>query len=138
MLVNGIRRISFLMSGRIIILITALVIFYHFLILFSIVPYELTWGGKLKSYNQMIVFETISIVINCLIILVVFIKLGFIKRLQSSKLIKFVLWFFVLLFALNTIGNLFAENVLEKLIFTPITLVLSLLFCRLVIEKNRG
>ena len=136
MAITIIYKFSFLRACKIIIFLSLLIILYHLLIVFSIIPYKLVWGGKLKSYNQMLMFEAISIIINCLIILVVLIKSGYIKRLQSPRLIKFALWFFVILFALNTIGNLFAENLLEKIVFTPITLIVSLLFYRLAIEER--
>ncbi len=44
--------------------IAVLAIFFHFLILLKIIPYDITWGGRLKSDEEMFVFETISIIVN--------------------------------------------------------------------------
>lgn len=41
----------------------------------------------------------------------------------------------VILFALNTVGNLFAVNPLERYLATPITFLLSILYFVLVREK---
>jgi hypothetical protein len=40
-----------------------------------------------------------------------------------------------LLFFLNTIGNFISKNDFERMIFTPLTLILSILFLRLSILK---
>jgi len=42
---------------------------FHLLILLKIIPYEITWGGKLKNDNEMYVFEIISIIINSFLFL---------------------------------------------------------------------
>ncbi len=46
------------------------------------------------------------------------------------------MWVMVAIFGLNTIGNLFAESMLEKLVFTPVTAALAVLSLRLAIEKK--
>jgi hypothetical protein len=39
------------------------------------------------------------------------------------------------LFALNTVGNLFALNSLESILFTPVTAALSVLMARLAMKE---
>ena len=43
------------------------VILFHLCIMLKIVPYEISWGGRLKNDTEMYVFETISIIINLLL-----------------------------------------------------------------------
>jgi hypothetical protein len=38
------------------------------------------------------------------------------------------------LFAINTVGNIFSNNELERLIFTPLTLLLAVFSLRLAIK----
>jgi ABC-type transport system involved in cytochrome bd biosynthesis fused ATPase/permease subunit len=60
---------------------------------------------------------------------------GYVKVRISLAVIKGVLWIMFVMFFLNTIGNLFSNNDLEKTIFTPITVLLSLGCLRLAINK---
>lgn len=53
------------------IIIMILTIIFHILILTGVVPYEITWGGRLKSYEDMLRFETVSILVNITVILIV-------------------------------------------------------------------
>lgn len=102
------------------------VLLFHFCILLKIVPYENTWGGKLKNDSEMYVFETISIVINLLLLLTLLIKGRYLKEFISMKIINIILWGFFGIFALNTIGNIFAKTNFEKSL-TLLTLAFSAL-----------
>lgn len=115
-------------------LLTA-VILLHLLILVKIIPYELTWGGRLKNDSEMYVFETFSILINLFLVAVLLMKGEFIKPLLSAKVIHIILWIFVVIFTMNTIGNLFAKTNLEKA-FTVITLSFSILIA-LILKSKR-
>jgi len=46
------------------------VLLFHLSIILKIIPYEITWGGRLKNDSEMYVFETISIVINLFLFLI--------------------------------------------------------------------
>ena len=121
-------------STTLISIITAIIIF-HFLILFKQIPYTIAWGGRLENDTQMYVFETISIIINLLIILVLMLKSNFIKNSFSAKYINGILWFFMLLFALNTIGNMLAKTDFEKY-FAILTFISSVLI-GLILKKEK-
>jgi hypothetical protein len=97
---------------------------FHFGILFKIIPYEIVWGGRLTSDEQMYMFEGISITLNSLLIILLLLKS---QRIKVSVPIKFVhagLWAFFGLFALNSVGNLLAETTFEKF-FSIITILLT-------------
>ena len=99
---------------------------FHLLILVKIIPYEITWGGKLKNDNEMYVFETISILINTFFTYILLQKGRFVKPFFGDKTISIILWIFFVIFTLNTIGNLFAKTTFEKS-FTALTLVSAIL-----------
>jgi hypothetical protein len=113
--------------------ISIFAILFHILILLKIIPYEITWGGKLKTDEEMYVFETFSILVNFFFIFVLLQKGVFIKQLLGKKTVAIILWIFFAIFVLNTIGNLFAKTTFEKG-FTILTLVNSILLW--VILKN--
>ena len=106
-------------------LLTAVILF-HLSILLKIVPYEITWGGRLKSDEDMYVFETVSIAINLLMCMMLLIKGDYIKAFIPIKVVNVFLWIFLVLFALNTVGNVFAETNFEKF-FSILTLASSVL-----------
>jgi membrane protease YdiL (CAAX protease family) len=104
----------------------SMVILFHLLIIIEMVPYKIAWGGKLQTDGQMYVFEGFSILINLFLLFILLIKGKYIKPQLSERTIKIVLWIFLILFILNTIGNLFANTHLER-IFALLTLIFSFL-----------
>lgn len=112
-----------------------IVVLFHFSILFQIIPYTIVWAGKLNTVNEMYAFEATSIAINLFLILILVAKGNYIKHPIPEKWLNGILWFFVVVFALNTIGNLFAKTVFEKVVFTPLTLI-SAIFIWIILKKK--
>lgn len=108
---------------------------FHLTILLKIIPYEITWGGRLKNDSEMYIFETLSIAINLFLGFILLIKGGYIKEVLSLKIVNIVLWIFLVLFILNTVGNLVAETNFEKS-FAIITLALSVLIW-VILNKDK-
>jgi len=111
---------------KILLWILLAVMLFHLSIILKIVPYEITWGGKLKNDSQMYIFETISIVINLILCVVLLIKGKYLRTFIPLKLVNIILWIFLVLFGLNTIGNILAETNFEKF-FAILTLASSFL-----------
>lgn len=116
-------------------LLFSFIIGFHLLVISGIIPYENVWGGRLKNQKEMLLFETLSIVLNALFMVVVLVKSRYLKLNISPKIITVLLWIMTFLFTLNTIGNLFAVNNLEQYIATPITLLLGILCFMLARER---
>jgi len=131
-----IRRIPFKFAANAMIATLSLVILFHLLILTEFVPYSIVWGGKLDSLSQMRTLEAVSIVTNLLLGLVISVKASYIKIKIASRITNGILWLFIVLFALNTVGNLVAESNIETRIFTPVTFVSAFLCYRLAIEPT--
>lgn len=110
--------------------ITSLVLVLHALILAGIIPYEITWGGNLKTAEEMYVFEGSSILINAFFVYVLLQKENFIKVVFSPRAISIILWVFFTLFVLNTIGNLMARTAIERS-FTLLTLLNAFLLWKI-------
>lgn len=102
------------------------VMLFHLSIMLKFVPYEITWGGRLKNDSEMYVFETISLVINSFLFSILLMKGKYLKEIIPPKIINLVLWVFLVLFGLNTIGNMLAETTFEKC-FAVLTLASSFL-----------
>lgn len=119
---------------RIMLWALASIIVFHFTIIFKLVPYEITWGGRLKSDMEMYIFEGISILLNLLLCIALLIKGMYVQEILSMRFVNVILWFFLLLFVLNTIGNLFAKTHFEKF-FAILTFIFSLLIFIILKKK---
>jgi hypothetical protein len=104
--------------------LVSIVIFLHLLIMLKIIPYKIAWGGRLQNDEQMYIFETLSIIINLLLSFILLMKGRYIQLKFKEKTLNIVLWIFLMLFILNTVGNLFARTNFEKL-FALLTLVFA-------------
>ena len=121
---------------KIILSIVVTVTIFHISILFKIIPYEITWGGRLKTDSEMYVFEFISIAFNLLLGITLLIKGNYLKQIIRLRVVNVILWIFLILFGLNTIGNIFAETVLEKT-FSILTLALVILIWIVLKAKDK-
>jgi hypothetical protein len=131
-----VKFISARVASTILIIVFLITIIFHFLVLSGTIPQEIVWGSRLKSRSDLVVFESVSISLNLLMLLVTLIYAGFLKIRLSGKLLRGIFWLMFMLFLLNTIGNLFSQNGLERAIFTPVTLILAILSLRLATYKG--
>ncbi len=82
----------------------------------------------------MYVFESVSILINAFLFFVLLIKGNYLSEMIPLKIVNIILWGFLFLFGLNTIGNSFAETNFEKF-FTLLTLAFAVLIW-IVLKKS--
>jgi len=113
-------------SIKIFLALLCAVIIFHLCIIAKIIPYNIAWGGRLQNDTEMYVFEFLSIIINLFLGFVLLMKSGFIKCYFKQSIINLILWLFLVLFILNTVGNLFAKTNFEKL-FSILTLISAVL-----------
>ncbi len=130
------QRLSYRLAINTMVTLLSLVLLFHVLVMTGMIPYEIVWAGKLKTQRDMLRFESISIVINLFLLMVVCVKAGYLKIRVARAVLNVILWLFVCLFGLNTVGNLFAETNFEKVAFTPLTLLFAVLLARIALEKK--
>jgi len=123
-------------ATNLLLILLGLVTIFHLVIMLKIIPYEITWGGRLENDQQMYAFESLSIFFNLYLILILLQKAKYINPVFPDKMVQISLWAFMILFALNTVGNLIAETSFEKS-FAIITLVSSLLIWRIIKKPRR-
>ena len=109
----------------------SLVIIFHILVLLQIIPFNIAWGGRLETMQEIYVFESVSIAINLFLLWIVWLRAKNVK----SKTVNIILWVFFGIFSLNTIGNLFAQTTFEKY-FSILTLIFALLILKILIKKK--
>ena len=115
----------------------SIVLIFHLCVLFEIISYKIVWAGKLNSKEEMYVFEAVSILINFFLIIVLCIKFQNIKKSETNRIINIIIWVFVFLFALNTLGNLFSESLIEQILGTLLTFISTALCWIIVKKKNK-
>lgn len=115
---------------KILIGITIAALTLHFLILLQIIPYNIAWGGRLQTVQEMYTFETVSILISLIFIYILAQKGNFVRAAFSDKTLTVILWIFFALFILNTIGNLLAQSTFEKW-FALVTLINAILLWKI-------
>lgn len=129
------KLISIRLASNIVITINSIAVLMHVLILLHILPYDFVWGGQLKSEEDLILFETISIVMQILFIFIIAAKAGYVLKGKFRKTINAGIWVLFGIMVLNTIGNLASASGFETMVMTPLTILLALLVFRLAIEK---
>jgi hypothetical protein len=62
---------------------------------------------------------------------------NYIKNKIPEKILNWLIGFYAVLFAFNTIGNLFAKTDFELYVFTPLTFISALLCLRILIKDKQ-
>ena len=110
------------------------VLIFHVFIITEIIPFDKVLAGKLKSVEEMRQFETFSILLNLVMFTVFVIKYRLLLQEKRNRLIDVIIWGFAGLFALNTLGNLFSESIVELILGTLLTLF-SAALCVIIAKK---
>lgn len=117
--------------------INTAVLLFHLGIVLKLIPYGITWGGRLKTDDEMYVFETISILINLFFSFILSIKGQIIKTIIPIKVVNLILWVFFIIYALNTVGNLFAATTFEQF-FAVLTFLYALIIALILLRSKTG
>ena len=111
------------------------VVLFHVLVVSGIVPKTIVWGGRISDPAQVVRAEIVSIMILLVTAAIVAMRWRSLAQGAPNVVAAVGTWVLVGLFALNTVGNLFAKTLFERAVFTPLTLLLALLMLRLALER---
>lgn len=130
------RLINAKLAGNILLAAFGLLAIFHILVLLKVIPAEIVWGGQIQGVpSNLFTLETIALVVTLLFILIVAAKLGYVQAGKLSGAVNIGVWLIFAYLVLNTLGNLASGVSFEKLLFTPITIILALCAFRLGIER---
>lgn len=136
-LLNGLRAIPFRVATRTMLVLLSAILCLHILALLGVIPAEFVWGGRISSYEQMLVMESVALIITILMFTTVAAKAGYFKLSQYIPrcYIDLGLWLMVVMLLLNTVGNIAAQTNLEVLTFTPLSLLGAICCARIALEE---
>ena len=138
MSLTWLRAINFQLAVKLMLALPVAGIAFHSLVLAGVVPYNIVWGGRINSPSQLVMLEIFSISVMFIVFTIIANKGGYLRTNSQciNKLSTLLLWLLVLIFTLNTIGNLFAKSFFETIAFTPITLASAILCARIAVEES--
>ncbi len=128
------RLIGFRAASIALLVLFSAALLFQVFVLLGFIPTEMVWGGKLESDEERTVMALVAIGVLLMMIAIVLIRMGHIGK-SIAVIGRYGMWAIMLLFALNTVGNLVAEDLRETLIFTPVTLVAALLAWRVALGE---
>jgi hypothetical protein len=128
------KLISAKLAGNILLVSLGLLLVFHILVLFKLIPADIMWGGQVTSAN-IITLEIIAIVVTLFFGFVIAAKTGYVNTGKFAVVVNILVWVIFAFLLLNTLGNLASGVSAENFIFAPITIVLTLCAFRLAIEK---
>ena len=103
----------------------SLLVVCHSLILAKIIPYKVVWGSRLKTDKDMYRMEAFSTLIMIIFVIVMLHSIQFISLSFLENILPFIYWGMGIVFGVSGLGNALSKSRIEKLIFTPIAILLS-------------
>lgn len=126
------HMLPFYLSVKFLLLILAAAAVFQLVVMAGLVPGEMVWGGRLSSDQERTVGAVVSLTVLLLMITITLVRAGVIGA-AFPAVGRWGMWAITALFALNTVGNLFAVDGRETLIFAPVTAIAALLAWRVAL-----
>lgn len=131
------QMLSARLAANILLISLGLLALFHGLVMLGVLPPNIVWGGQAgESPADLLVLETIALVVIALFAWIIAAKAGYVQVRRFRRGIIIGVWLVFAFLLLNTVGNLASGVTAEKLIFTPITLLLALCAYRVAIAPS--
>ena len=128
------KLISAKLAGNVLLFSLGLLLIFHLLVLFKIVPADVMWGGQANAGN-IVMLEIVALAVTIFFGYIIAAKTGYFQVGKFVGVVNVLVWIIFAFLVLNTLGNLASGVSAENFIFAPITLVLAICALRLAIEK---
>lgn len=110
----------------------------HALVLLGLLPSDIVWGGRFKNPGEVWDLELLALLLNSLFFVFILFRMGIWTAPFSPRWMRWITRILAAYFALNTLGNLFSESDLERLVFSLLSAILSLcLMLSLWADRNQ-
>lgn len=126
-------------SANIAAVLFAIVILYQLLIAIGLVPITMAWGGRQSELTPGLrIASIVSAVILALFAYIIRRRAGLVGLAEITLLIKILAWVVTAYMAFNTFTNLTSQSMAEKMIFTPVTILLTIACIIVSVSKIQG
>ena len=103
-----------------------LVIVFQILLAAGILPISMAWGGRQSELTASLrIASMIAAVLLGAFIYVIRYRAGLVSHVPIPVFIKAVSWIITAFMAFNTLGNITSLSTNEKLLFGPVTIILT-------------
>lgn len=117
----------------------AIVMIYQLLIALGVIPISMAWGGRYTELTLGLrIASMVAIILLGLFAYIIRSRAGLTGAGEITLLIKILSWGVTAYMAFNTLGNFTSKNASEKMIFTPITAILTIVCFIVSISKVPG
>jgi len=124
------------LAGNALLILLALMVIFHVLVLVGLVPSEIVWGGRATgSVTDTVILESIAVLVTIGFAWIVAMKVGYIRSLKRKWIVTAGMWVIFAYFCLNVVGNLASSSGAERMIFTPVAVLMALLALRLAVAR---
>jgi hypothetical protein len=104
----------------------AVVIILQILLADGILPISMAWGGRQSELTVPLrIASLIAAVLLGVFMVVIRFRAGLVGKIPIPVVIKVVSWIITAFMAFNTLGNITSLSINEKLLFGPITFILT-------------
>jgi hypothetical protein len=104
----------------------AVVIILQILLAAGILPISMAWGGRQSELTVPLrIASLIAAVLLGVFMYVIRFRAGLVGKIPIPVMIKVVSWIITAFMAVNTLGNITSLSTNEKLLFGPITFILT-------------
>lgn len=119
-------------SANIATVVFGLVILYQLLIALGVIPVTMAWGGRQDELTFGLRIASIAaMAILILFAIIIRWRAGLLESKEITLVMRILSWVVTAYMVLNTLGNLTSQSLGEKILLTPLTLIL-LVTCLLV------
>jgi len=115
------------LTANIAILLFVVVIVLQILLAAGILPISMAWGGRQSQLTASLRFASIvAAVLLGVFMYVIRYRAGLLGRVPIPVIIKVASWIITAFLAFNTLGNITSLSSDEKLLFGPVTFILTI------------
>lgn len=122
--------------GNVLLIALLVLLIIHILVLFGVVSPDIIWDTTITDKASVVISEWIAIFFILMFIFGILLKLNYLPMKGLRKSADSILWIMSLYYLLNIIGNFMSDNPIEKLLYSPLTLIMILMALRLIFAKD--
>lgn len=130
-MIDFIQRIPLYLAFGFLFFLNSIIVFYHICVMLGYIPISLIYGGKIKTTEEMFLYEGISLLANLIILGIIYLKKRLIIRKIENTIVNLLIYSLCGVFMFVSIANLIAFNIVEILIAVPYTFISVVLCWRL-------